>query len=148
MATGNKRTIVAVVADAQRDSAEQQLASFDAVNGTAFSGGFTAWRPGWDTFDPPEPPTPLCWSQIYPFADLVEAGKFVQAMTSMSGIGVRWYEALVIPEEAENPCNSIDSIFADGYNAGLPVQENWAGVAAWLLQMGQPLPERALFPTL
>jgi len=132
-ATATRRTIAVVVSDAQHDTADQQLASFDAVNGTAFAGGFTAWRPGWDSFDPPEPPTPVCWLQIYPFNNLAEAGLYVQAMTAMAGLGVRWYEALVIPDEAENPANTIDSIFASGYNVdGLNTDFIRKGQAAFL----------------
>lgn len=145
-ATATHRTIVAVVSDATKDAAELALASFDAVNGTAFSGAFLPWYGGWDGISEPAP-SPMFWLQSYQFNNLSQAALYEQAMTSLTLVGVRWYEAIVVPFEVGNPANSVDSIYTSGYDGELPVREPFAGACAWFLDVVGALPPREQMPT-
>jgi hypothetical protein len=141
-ATETRAGVAAVVSDGQVANADAALATFDAQNGTDFAFGWTAWQPGWNGFDEPAP-TPMAW-RIHRNCTLAEAAKFKQAMQALSGIGVRYYDSLTA-EEYLTPANTVDSIYADGYDTELPVLDGFAAMAAWLLEVGGQLPPREEF---
>lgn len=145
-ATATHRKLIAVVSHATKDSAEAILTSFDATHGTQFAGGFTAiYVPPWDGISEPAP-DPAFWMQEPARKPLEEAELFQEALDAAAGHGVRWFEALVPPDEIDDPSNTVDSIYASGFNPDLPVAEGFAGVCAWYLDVVGSLPPREQLP--
>jgi hypothetical protein len=64
-----------------------------------------------------------------------------------AGLDLLYWEGIVLQAEKNNPQNTLDSIYADGFNPALPVRDGHAAVAAWFLETDGQLPPRESFDT-
>jgi hypothetical protein len=142
---GNFSAFCAIVSDAQKDSAEAALAGYDVANGTGFTAAFVPYyTSNWDGITEPAPPI-MAWMQYPQFNNLAVAAHYQTAMNNLASMGVRVYIALT-NFESGSPANTVNSIYANGYDPELPMGNVYAAVAAWMDDVGGGLPARSEFP--
>lgn len=164
-ATATHRRICGVVGPLAKNAAESAFCSCMIGRGrpnycSTPTDGWTPYRPGWDGISQP-PPAVFAWfqcaqDQLAPMADYA-ACMDAASLLGTGLLGARRYEGLVIPNEVGNTSNSVDSIYANrgplgipsGYDAGLPVKDFYAAIAAHAAQgLLAPVlfPPRSSFP--
>lgn len=115
--------------------------------GAGWDDCFLYRQPPWDGFSEPEPPAD-CWAQILKSNETEVAAYAAACFAVCSQIpGARTYDAISAFEvnPATFPRNTMDSIYAEGYDDALPVETLQVGVAAWYFETTGNLPVRDVF---